>query len=54
MSLARLAGLERAQVLLQSVSRSRLQAFLSEWDEALYRLPAQGVRWHIDVDPIEF
>lgn len=54
MSLARLAGLERAQVLLQSVSRPRLQAFLDEWDEALYRLPAQGVRWHIDVDPIEF
>jgi primosomal protein N' (replication factor Y) len=54
MSLARLAGLERAQVLLQAGSRPRLQAFLNEWDEALYRLPAQGVRWHIDVDPIEF
>jgi len=54
LSLARLAGRERAQVLLQSASRPRLQAFLDEWDEALYRLPAQGVRWHIDVDPIEF
>jgi primosomal protein N' (replication factor Y) (superfamily II helicase) len=54
MSLARLAGQERAQVLLQSASRPQLQAFLSEWNEALYRLPAQGVRWHIDVDPIEF
>ncbi|HUL90753.1 MAG TPA: primosomal protein N' [Burkholderiales bacterium] len=54
MSLARVAGVERAQALLQSRSRPRLQAFLSEWSETLYRLPAQGVRWHLDVDPIEF
>jgi primosomal protein N' (replication factor Y) len=54
MSLARLAGVERAQALLQSRSRPRLQAFLSKWSETLYRLPAQGVRWHLDVDPIEF
>jgi primosomal protein N' (replication factor Y) len=54
MSLARVAGVERAQALLQSRSRPRLQAFLSEWSEALYRLPAHGVRWHLDVDPIEF
>ena len=54
MSLARLAGLERAQALLQSRSRPRLQAFLSEWSATLYRLPTQGVRWHLDVDPTEF
>jgi primosomal protein N' (replication factor Y) len=54
MSLARLAGVERAQALLQSRSRPRLQAFLAKWSEALYRLPAQGVRWHLDVDPVEF
>lgn len=54
MSLARLAGVERAQALLQSRSRPRLQAFLARWSEALYRLPAHGVRWHLDVDPIEF
>jgi primosomal protein N' (replication factor Y) len=54
MSLARLAGVERAQALLQSRSRPRLQAFLVKWSEALYRLPAHGVRWHLDVDPIEF
>jgi len=54
MSLARLAGVERAQTLLQSRSRPRLQAFLSEWSATLYRLPAQGVRWHLDVDPMEF
>ena len=54
MSLARLAGAERAQVLVQSRSRPRLQAFLSEWSDALYRMPSHGVRWHLDVDPIEF
>jgi len=54
MSLARLAGMERAQVLLQSRSRSRLQTFLREWSGALYRMPAHGVRWHVDVDPLDF
>jgi len=54
MSLARLAGVERAQALLQSRSRPRLQAFLAKWSEVLYGLPAHGVRWHLDVDPIEF
>jgi len=49
-----LAGVERAQALLQSRSRPRLQTFLSEWSEVLYRMPARGVRWHLDVDPIEF
>jgi primosomal protein N' (replication factor Y) len=54
MSLARLAGVERAQALLQSRSRPRLQTFLSKWSETLYKLPAHGVRWHLDVDPVEF
>ena len=54
MTLARLAGMERAQVLMQSGSRPRLQAFLKEWSATLYGLPAHGVRWHLDVDPIEF
>jgi primosomal protein N' (replication factor Y) len=54
MSLARLAGVERAQVLVQSRSRPRLQTFLAEWSGALYRMPSHGVRWHLDVDPIEF
>ena len=54
MALARLAGMERAQALLQSRSRPRLQAFLSEWSETLYRMPSRGVRWHLDVDPVEF
>jgi len=54
MSLARLAGMERAQVLLQSRSRPRLQLFLHEWTAALYAMPTRHVRWHLDVDPQEF
>jgi primosomal protein N' (replication factor Y) len=54
MSLARLAGMERAQVLVQSRSRPRLQEFLREWSGALYQMSARGVRWHLDVDPIDF
>jgi len=54
MSLARLAGRSRAQVLAQARSRRALQAFLGEWSRTLYGLRAGNVRWHLDVDPIEF
>jgi primosomal protein N' (replication factor Y) len=54
MLLPRLAGMERVQVLVQSGSRPRLQAFLHAWTGALYRMRPHGVRWHLDVDPIEF
>ena len=54
MLLHRLAGWERAQVVVQAASRPRLQAFLHVWSERLYQGRARGVRWHLDVDPIEF
>jgi primosomal protein N' (replication factor Y) (superfamily II helicase) len=54
MTVARLAGRERAQLLLQSASRKSLQAFLAAWSTKLYALPKRTVRWHLDVDPIEF
>ena len=54
MSLARLAGMERAQVLVQAGSRPRLRSFLHEWTATLYRMRVRGVRWHLDVDPIDF
>lgn len=54
MTLHRLAGWERAQVVVQAASRPRLQAFLREWSERLYQGRARRVRWHLDVDPIEF
>ena len=54
MSLPRLGGWERAHLLLQSRSRRALQNFLREWSQALYNLKAGAVRWHIEVDPLEF
>ncbi|MCM2307507.1 MAG: primosomal protein N' [Sulfuritalea sp.] len=55
MRLQRLMTLERGQLLVESPSRPALQAFLAAWMEALYalKMPA-GLRWHLDVDPLEF
>ncbi|MCX7961975.1 MAG: primosomal protein N' [Burkholderiales bacterium] len=50
----RRAGYERAQLLVQSRSRAALHRLLSRWSERLYASPSRAVRWHIDVDPIEF
>jgi primosomal protein N' (replication factor Y) (superfamily II helicase) len=52
--ITRRADVERAQLLLQSASRPALQEFLREWSAALPASAASGVRWHLDVDPIEF
>ena len=54
MSLARLSGWERAQVVAQSASRRAMQLFLTEWNETLATMPDKRVRWHFDVDPIEY
>ncbi len=54
MRLSRLMNLERAQLLVESVSRPALQNFLSAWMEKLYALKApRNLRWHLDVDPVE-
>jgi primosomal protein N' len=56
MPLARLAGVFRAQMLVEAPRRSLLQAFLREW---LARLrdgdapPGPRVQWQIEVDPQE-
>ncbi len=52
--LARRAGLERGQMLVQSATRGPLQRFLPAWREALERLPGRRVRWALDVDPAGF
>jgi primosomal protein N' (replication factor Y) len=52
--ITRRAGYERAQLLVQSASRPALQAFLHDWSAALHASAPKGVRWHLDVDPIEF
>ncbi len=52
--ITRRAGYERAQLLLQSPSRPALQEYLRLWSAALPAAAPSGVRWHLDVDPIEF
>lgn len=52
--ITRRAGLERAQLLMQSPSRPALQSFLGALSEHLFAAAPRNVRWHLDVDPIEF
>jgi primosomal protein N' len=40
-------------LLLHAHRRGGLQAFLSKWVPALRALSAKGVRWSLDVDPLE-
>jgi len=55
MKLSRLANLERGQLLAESVSRPALQAFLPRWREAIESIKAPSkLRWHLEVDPLEF
>lgn len=51
--MTRLAGKERAHLLVQAESRAALQAFLTQWNDALAGLDGR-VRWALDVDPLEF
>ena len=56
MTLTRLANIERAQLLVESASRAVLQAFLPRWTAALGvrgAVRARGVRWHLEVDPLD-
>ncbi|HEX9195224.1 MAG TPA: primosomal protein N' [Azonexus sp.] len=55
MRLSRLANLERGQLLVESHSRPELQAFLPRWREAIEGIKAPSrLRWHLEVDPLEF
>jgi len=55
MRLARLKNRERAQLLVESRNRPALQNFLAQWMARLYGLKApRELRWHLDVDPLEF
>jgi len=49
-----LAGNERAQLVMQSSSRPALQDYLAGLTDSLFANAARDVRWHLDVDPIEF
>jgi primosomal protein N' (replication factor Y) (superfamily II helicase) len=53
----RVANVERAQMLIESPSRARLQAFLAAWHSVLHttRKGPSGkglIRWAVDVDPL--
>jgi len=52
--MVRVAGKERAHLLVQSASRAALQAFLKSWRGRLEALESRSVRWTLDVDPLEF
>ncbi len=56
-AMQRLAGVERAQMLLESQHRAPLQRLLAAWQPALHTLRARHksvLRWAIDVDPLAF
>ena len=52
--LTRRAGFERAQLVMQSSSRPALQDYLGRLSEQLFDSVPREIRWHLDVDPIEF
>jgi primosomal protein N' (replication factor Y) (superfamily II helicase) len=54
-AVARVADVERVQMLVESASRTALQKMLSAWQPALLQLRTvhKGLaRWAIDVDPL--
>jgi primosomal protein N' (replication factor Y) len=52
MSVMRVAGVERAQLLVEADARPALQGFLRAWVEGL-RARRGRVRWNLEVDPQE-
>jgi primosomal protein N' (replication factor Y) (superfamily II helicase) len=52
--ITRRAGFERAQLVIQSPSRPALQGYLGALSESLFAQTRRDIRWHLDVDPIEF
>lgn len=57
MTIQRIANIERAQMLVESASRTALQRFLAAWQPVLFETRRQGefkslIRWAVDVDPL--
>jgi primosomal protein N' (replication factor Y) len=52
--MTRVSNWERAQLLVQCRNRQALQSFLSGWMTQLRARPARQIRWHLDVDPLDF
>lgn len=52
--IVRVANIERAQLLVESVHRPLLHQALQQWADLLPELGSQHkVRWHLEVDPLE-
>ena len=52
MTMTRVANIERAQLLVECVSRPGLQAFLKIWITTLRGMKSR-VRWSLEVDPVD-
>ncbi|MDP2029926.1 MAG: primosomal protein N' [Thiobacillus sp.] len=52
--MARVANLERAQLLIQSANRQALQALIKDWRPQLDTIKPRVARWSLDVDPLVF
>ncbi len=52
--MARVARLERAQLLIQSASRLALQQFVRDWRPQFEQIKPRVARWSLDVDPLTF
>jgi primosomal protein N' (replication factor Y) (superfamily II helicase) len=53
LTIQRVANVERAQMLVESASRSALQRFLAAWQPLLQATREKGlIRWAVDVDPL--
>jgi primosomal protein N' (replication factor Y) (superfamily II helicase) len=52
MAMTRVANVERAQLLVESVSRPALQVFLKTWISALREIRPR-VKWSLEVDPVD-
>jgi primosomal protein N' (replication factor Y) len=53
-NMMRKAGRERAQLLVQSPSRTGLRTFLNAWRPHLAEAASTAARWSLDVDPADF
>lgn len=55
MRMVRMKSMERAQLLIESASRPLLHRLLESWMQQLRIMrTSSGLRWHLDVDPMEF
>jgi primosomal protein N' (replication factor Y) len=52
-TMVRLAGRERAQLLVQSPSRPQLHTFLAAWRDLLMQEKSRAARWTLEIDPAE-